>query len=249
MRSYIIPLTLAALVAAAPGAGAQLRLDAAPGSGFAKDFFGGEILVAQPLGEFDDYIDAGIGFGAHYIRALDRSGALSLRVDGGFLIYGHETKRVPLSPTVPRIRVDVSTSNNIAGLHIGPQLMVPNGTFRPYVNAGAGFSYFFTESSVEGTDNVESFANTTNFNDFVWSWTGGGGIYIPLRRGRTPVSLDLGATYVHNGRARYLREGSIIEDGAGNIFFDPIESETNLVIYKLGVSVGAVFGRSGGEQE
>jgi hypothetical protein len=153
-------------------------------------------------------------------------------------MYGHETERVPLSPTLPRITVDVSTSNNIAALGIGPQIMVPSGTFRPYLNGTIGFSYFFTESSVSGSDNSFEFASTKNFDDFTFAWTGGAGVYIPVHAGRTPVSIDLGARYHGNGRAHYLREGSIEDNGAGGVTITPIESNTNLITYQIGISVG-----------
>jgi hypothetical protein len=57
-------------------------------------------------------------------------------------------------------------------------------------------------------------------------------------RGRTPIWLDLGASYVRNGRVQYLREGSITFDLSGSPVYNAVESETNLVLIHLGVSVG-----------
>ena len=83
------------------------------------------------------------------------------------------------------------------------------------------------------------FASSTNFDDATFAWAAGGGLYIPIRRrSRHPLSLDIGAQYHANGEARYLREGSIHEDGTGEIFFDPIRSQTNLITYRLGITVG-----------
>jgi hypothetical protein len=204
-----------------------------------RAFVGMHLMATQPLGEFDDYIDWGGGIGGEFLYALDRQGALGLRVNMGLMIYGHETKRVPLSPSLGRISVDVSTSNNIFVFGVGPQVMLPSGMVRPYLNGTAGLSYFFTRSSVEGSADFEPFASSTNFDDATFAWSAGGGLYIPLRRGRkNPVSLDIGAHYHANGEARYLREGSIREDGTGEIFFDPIRSQTNLVTYRLGITVG-----------
>jgi hypothetical protein len=167
-------------------------------------------MVAQPLGEFDDYIDWGGGIGGELLYAFDRQGAIGMRMNLGLMIYGHETKRVPLSSTLGRIRVDVSTSNNIFVLGVGPQVMLPSGTVRPYLNGTVGLSYFFTRSSVEGSADLEPFASSTNFDDATFAWAAGGGLYIPLRRGRkNPLSLDIGAQYHANGEARYLPEGSI----------------------------------------
>ena len=207
--------------------------------GPSRAFAGVHLMVAQPLGEFDDYIDWGGGIGGELLYAFDRQGAIGMRMNLGIMIYGHETKRVPLSSTLGRIRVDVSTSNNIFVLGVGPQVMLPSGTVRPYLNGTVGLSYFFTRSSVEGSADLEPFASSTNFDDATFAWAAGGGLYIPLRRGRkNPLSLDIGAQYHANGEARYLREGSIQEDGTGEIFFDPIRSQTNLITYRLGITVG-----------
>ena len=233
-----LPIALDTL--AAPAAQAQLVETTAPVRSPARSFIGGSLLVAQPQDEFANYVRVGGGFGFHFVQQLDRDGIVGLRIAGDYLIYGHETERVPLSPTVPRVTVDVTTSNNIFALGIGPQIMMPSGHFRPYLNGTVGFSYFFTESSVSGSDNSITFASSKNFDDFTFAWTGGAGLYIPVRAGRQPVSIDIGARYHGNGRARYLREGSIQDDGAGGVYYTPIESNTNLVTYQIGVTVGLV---------
>lgn len=240
MRAHACLIGLTAALAFAPDASAQLFEDRKGDEekGPPRAYFGLDFLAAAPTGQFATYVSNGFGVGAHFLWQFDEPGIMALRVDGNFLVYGHETFNVPLSPTTPRIRVDVTTSNNIGSVHAGPQLMVPNGYFRPYVNAGFGFSNFFTHSSVEGSHDESPFASTTNYSDFVWSWTAGGGIYIPVSRRGNPVSIDLSARYHRNGETRYLREGSIIEDGTGDISFEPIQSETNLLVYQIGVSIG-----------
>ena len=203
-----------------------------------RAFIGLNLMAAQPLGEFDSYIDWGGGFGGEFLYALDEAGALGLRVNMGLMIYGYETKEVPLSPSVGRVRVDVNTSNNIFVMSVGPQIMMPSGAVRPYMNATAGWAYFFTHSSVESGVDFEPYASSTNFDDGTFSWSVGGGLYIPMRRGRKPISLDLGAQYHANGEVRYLREGSIRDDGIGGVDFDPIRSHTNLITYRVGVTFG-----------
>jgi hypothetical protein len=229
----LAPLTLASLAARA-----QLIDVSAERRPAARTFFGADLLVAQPQDEFASYVKVGAGFGFHLVQQLDREGVLGLRVAGDFLIYGNETETVPISPTIPRVTVDVQTSNNIVTLGIGPQVMMPVGGFRPYLAGTVGFSYFFTESSVRGSDNSVEFASSKNYDDITFAWTGAAGVYIPVRRGRQPISIDIGARYHGNGRARYLREGSIQDDGAGGVYITPIESNTNLITYQLGVTVG-----------
>lgn len=233
LRALVVSATLGPAVAHAQDA----RFNEPRGQ--SRAFAGVHLMVAQPLGEFDDYIDWGGGIGGEFLYAFDRQGAIGMRMNLGIVIYGHETKRVPLSSTLGRIRVDVNTSNNIFVLGVGPQVMLPSGAVRPYLNGTVGLSYFFTRSSVEGSADLEPFASSTNFDDATFAWAAGGGLYIPLRRGRkNPLSLDIGAQYHANGEARYLREGSIQEDGTGEIFFDPIRSQTNLITYRLGITVG-----------
>jgi hypothetical protein len=203
-------------------------------------FFGGlTLLGAQPQGEFAEFIDAGFGIGAHGIMRLDERGLFGIRLDGGFVNYGSETKRVPLSSTVGgRIMVDVNTTNNIFFLGAGPQLLLPTGSVRPYVNGNVGFSVFSTSSSVEGANNTEPFATDENFSDITFAYGGGAGLYIPVYRGKSTVSLDIGARYHSNGRVEYLREGSIVDLPNGDIEINPIRSRANLITYHLGVSIG-----------
>jgi hypothetical protein len=77
----------------------------------------------------------------------------------------------------------------------------------------------------------------------VFALTGGGGFLIPLSMRRTPVLLDLGATFHRNGEATYLRKGSIRDNPDGSITIDPIRSEANFITYRIGVSIGVPTGR------
>ena len=236
LLSLATALTLAPL-AVAPAARAQ---GAAPRTPLpSRTFLGLDALVAAPQGEFDSYVGVGGGLGGHLLYRLDRTGALALRVDGGFIRYGHERKRGCFGGVGGcRIQLDVNTDNNILLFGVGPQIMVPDGRFRPYLTGTAGLAYFFTESSLSGPDEADRFARTNNFDDATFAWTAGGGIYIPLRRRAHPISLDLGARYHGNGEARYLREGSITDNPDGSITISPIRSQANFVIFHLGAVVG-----------
>jgi hypothetical protein len=204
-------------------------------------FFGGSFTIAQPQGEFHDYVDSGLGANLNYIHKLDRDGWLALRVDGGFAIYGYERQRVPLSPSLGgRIMVDLTTSNDIAWIGVGPQIGVPDGTLKPYVNGYVGYSYLATTSSVESSRyyDDEDYFSTTNFDDWSFSYGGGAGLYIPVRGGPQPVSIDLGVRYHNNGRAEYLREGDIQDNPDGSITLFPVRSDTDLLTFHIGFSVG-----------
>jgi hypothetical protein len=230
-------LALVTLVGAAP-AGAQYGFGTPP----ARAILGGGALVAQPVGEFKNYVNNGFGAGGHLLLRVDPQGFLALRADVGYLIYGHETKRVSLA-NAGRVQFDVTTSNNILTYSFGPQLMVPTGPIRPYVNVMAGGAYFFTESSVGGSDNSNDFASTRNFGDNVPSYGYGGGVFMPFAVRNALVGLDVGARFIRNGHTRYLREGGITDLPGGGYTVSPIESETSLVVYHIGISAGLRSGR------
>lgn len=236
-----VALAAIGVLAAPPSPCRAQTMGLSPRQGAPRIFGGGEIVYARPQGDFARYVNDGWGAAGHVLFAVDRLGILALRIDGGFLQYGNERERACLSTAIGcRVVVDVNTSNNIVFAGIGPQLMVPNGSFRPYVNGTAGFSYFFTESSLSGANDVNtSFASTTNFQDGVFSTSAGGGVYIPVTVSKTRFSIDLGARYSWNGRTRYLREGSITDLPDGSIQVEPIESRTDLLMYHVGVSFGA----------
>lgn len=245
MKARIIAAAAAALLIAAPAAAQDDDWDwegddeeyyeKRPTGGF----FGATFTVAQPRGEFSDFVDGGFGGQVNYVHQLDRDGWLGIRADAGLVVYGYETQRVPLSPTIGgRILVDLTTSNNLAYVGVGPQIGVPNGTLRPYVNGYAGYSFIWTQSSVSGTYDDEDFASTTNFDDGGFSYGGGAGLYIPVKRGPSPASIDIGVRYHNNGVAEYLREGDIEDNPDGSVTLYPVRSDTDLLTFHIGFSIG-----------
>jgi hypothetical protein len=205
---------------------------------------GGSLVLALPTGEFKHYVTAGGGINGFAAITLVPGGALSLRLDGTFLLYGAESRQVPLGGgPLQLLTVDVTTSNTIFSMNLGPQLTATSGAIRPYVHGGIGFSFFFTGSSVSGSDNSdEPFASSTNFSDGTFAVRAGGGIWIQVSRKRTPLWLDLGAQYVWNGRVSYLRPGSIDTDVSPPVIH-PITSETHLWLIHVGISAGLVPAR------
>ena len=205
-----------------------------------RGLVGGGLIIASPVGEFDDYIGVGWGIGGHFLFRLDPEGLVSFRADAGFVNYGHERKRVCLSPTVGcRIEVDLTTSNDIMYLNVGPQFAVPGGPLQPYINASIGFAYFATISSIDDVNGGgQDIARTTNFDDFTFSWQVGSGLRIPVSAGRLPIFIDLGARYNLNGEVEYLTEGGIIDNPDGSITLNPVRSDANLVTFVIGASFG-----------
>jgi len=117
------------------------------------------LLYARPLGEFAEYIDRGFGLMVGTAVPLHPTSPLSLRIDGGAINYGRETREVCLSPTVGcRVRVDLTTTNDILYVGFGPQLAVPGGPVQPYLHVFAGPAFFGTNSSLRGRDHHHGFA-------------------------------------------------------------------------------------------
>lgn len=196
--------------------------------------------LAVPVGEFQNHVNLGGGGGMGGLLFLDRRGLAALRLDGSFVVYGHDSYRTPLSPTVPFVDVDVRTTNSILSLGLGPQVYLGSGPLRPYFFGTAGFAYFVTETSVSGHEYDEPFASSTNFDDFSLALSAGGGLSVSLREGEHPISLDLSAHYQHNGLTEYLTGGTDNLDRLprGRWRANPIQSDANLVTYRVGVVIG-----------
>ncbi len=247
MSSSLLPaaallVAAAPLLAQAPAPQPRPSLPATA-AGEPRLMGGLSFTVGQPRGAFDRYVAEGYGVAAHGLYRLDAQGALAVRLDGGALNYGRETLRLPLSgrPGGGRVQLDLTTTNNIFWLGVGPQLMAPRGVVRPYVHGTAGLTYFATTSSVRGRGGAsEPLAEDTNYGDTRFAWAGGGGVLVPVyRTARTLVFADLGVQYRDSGRdVRYLREGGIRDLPDGGVELDVIRSRADMLTWHLGVSVG-----------
>ena len=196
-------------------------------------------LYAAPQDEFRTFVDDGWGLGGGMLVKLDPAGVLALRVDANWISYGNTRTRVPLSETTGGlIMVDLNTTHNIFMGGVGLQLQSPVGPLRPYVGGTAGIGTFWTQTTVEGTDNDQQpFAQTTNQRDNTFAWSGVGGVTIPLNRGGT-VLADLGVTYQANGEATYLPPGVVRDSNGDPVTREPVRSNTDMLIYRVGVRIG-----------
>ena len=195
------------------------------------------VVGAQPTGDFGLIVDEGWGFELGGRYALDPGGVLSVRASLGFINYGSETLQF-CSVYSCRVGIDLDTQNNIFFFGVGPELGVQLGPLRPYARAAVGVGYFETTSGLSGEDSYYTYASTNNFDDVVFQQRLGGGLGLRLSNGRSPILLDFGADYHHNGVASYLREGDIVDQPDGSIVVFPRRTEANLWSFRLGVSVG-----------
>lgn len=238
MKSRSIVLLIAAAAAfSEPAQGQILFSEHEHRSGRGTWLFDLGPQIARPLGEFRTNVERALGFGASVRYGIDQLQPLGLRIDGAFFNYGNERKRIPLSSTVNRVMVDMNTANNIALITGGPELAVRRGAVRPYVFGFAGFSYFFTETTVGDDDDGDGgFAGTTNFDDGGWATGWGGGLRIPLKVRRADIAIDLGARMTRNGTRSYLRRGDIIDQPDGTLLFTERRTSVEFVQYQVGVS-------------
>lgn len=222
---WLRALTVAGPLCCATPATAQVPV-AAPIGGSVR------VIVAQPVGEFADYVKNGWGIGGDVRWFPADQQVVSLRADATYVNYGRKTSRECFG-TGCRIQIDINTSNNIFSGLVGPELQVPAGPLRPYVNALAGLTVFWTQSSAEGADDDDDRFRTTNLRDNIFTRALGGGIRIPL--GST-VMLDANARRNFNGRARYLTRDSF---GDGTVTMPTVrESEVDMWTFSLGIAIG-----------
>jgi hypothetical protein len=193
------------------------------------------VIQSRPQGTLGKNIGLGYGVDGAYLLRLDDTGIWSLRASVGGVSYGGESRRATLGESVGgRVTLDVTTSNYIVPMSVGPQVSWPTGIVRPYMNAGVGAQLFFTESRLQGTGDYTAFASTTNHSAAAATWSLGGGVYLPLYAGKRHLDLDLGVQYFGGGTARYLAQGSIIDQPGGQVTVTPLESTTHLAIIRLG---------------
>jgi len=200
---------------------------------------GVNFTLAFPMGEFKDNVDR-LGFGGSIQFLLWNPTSnlpFSFGLNLGFINYGSESRREPFSETIPDVTVDVDRSNNLVNFHLLFQIAPPPSTVTPYAELLFGGSYLFTETQIKSRG-VEEVASSTNFDDFAWSYGGGGGLMILLSDNISEdvgaIFLDLKVRYLLGSEAEYLREGSVtIRDR--DVHYDVTRSKTDLLTAHLGV--------------
>ena len=220
-----------------------LTLVASPGFSQSRFQAGGSFSIAQPQNEFKDNVDK-LGFGAKgfFLYNVPNS-PIFIGTTMGFLIYGSTNREEPFSTTIPDVMVDVRTTNAILLGHLLFRLQYPKGAIRPYLDGLYGFNYLATTTSIENQNwDDEEVASSTNCSDFTSSYGGGAGLLIRVYEkgdkltGPDEVFIDFGYRYLKGGEAEYLKEGSVHREN-GKVTYDINKSTTDIVTWRLGVSV------------
>jgi len=194
--------------------------------------------IAQPRGVFAETTNLGVGLSGNALFRLDPDALFNIRAELSFLNYGNVNQRVPLSPTLGSlIRVDLRTSNNIASFVVGPQLLGPTGSFTPYASALAGFSAFWTTSTIEGANEQQPFASTTNSSDFAWAYGGAAGAYLKVTGGERPIRMDIGVRYLRHDDVTYLTADEVRASSQQMRDTRSIKSRVDFYTYQIGVQM------------
>jgi hypothetical protein len=176
-------------------------------------------------------VDEHPGFGA----ALTLGSPVGLRLGGSVLVYGHYREFFELSGYGGQFLAAGDVDNIIATMGIGPQITIGSGPLRLYGYGTLGFAYFATVTSW-GSCGGCGWGETTHFDDWALAREVGGGLVMRLSR-HGPTYLDLSARYLRNGRVRYLTEGSVYTAYDGTLGLRPVETQANLLVFQIGISV------------
>jgi hypothetical protein len=197
--------------------------------------------LGQPVGAFKQHVNNAAGLQAHLLLRLDRSGLAAIRFQGGWLNYGHESQRSCVGTTPGcRVAVNVTTSNGILSLGVGPQFSVPLGPLRAYGYGLAGVSRFTTVSGLGGGIMPDIVAADENFGDAGVVWSGGVGLQLPIHQS---TSVDVGVAFQGHGRRNYLIEGGVTDNPDGSLAFDVKRSKADLYAFRVGVTTALPWGR------
>lgn len=200
---------------------------------------GGSLVLGLPQGEFKEKID-NLGYGLQLhgtIFTPSKTNPFTVGVNLGYMIYGSESSRRPLSEYIPDVMVDVNRTNNIANFHVLFQVSPFETRVRPYIEGLFGGAYLFTTTKVESSNSGQNVFESTNFDAFTWSYGFGGGLLIKVSQGLgdvTELFIDLKARYIYGTEAEYLKEGSV-RIVNGRALYDVQKSQTSIMTINLGV--------------
>ncbi|GEM_PF-1788318 len=192
-------------------------------------------VMALPLGSFADRVRTGcpgVSLGAGL-----RPGGRALLLGGeiAFLVYGHDRRRDPLTPSQPEYVVPRTVWNTIMEAHVFARWSFAPARLTPFVEALAGISSLRTDSNVEGAALAENYPGIRSILHTDTAVSGGVGVGVTVlvrdareaqpdpRRGeltgaRKRILLDIDLRWIGGGRADYLIEDSIREVGGETVY-------------------------------
>jgi len=149
-----------------------------------------------------------------------------------------------LSATVP-VLVEVETDNNICQGLFGIKYQPGTGRVRPYLEGLAGFSYFYTDTTVRGNDFPwNEITSQTDSDCLTFCGGAGAGVDFLFKGGglssqgtrRNAYRIDLKVRYLFGGRAKYLPSDAIVLENGGYTY-SYRESATSMVCVQVGLVI------------
>ncbi len=207
--------------------------------------FGFNLSMGVPKGEFNENVEnLGWGGSIYGVYNLPNS-PFMVGLDIGLLSYGREVRSERFSLTIPDVTVRVVNDNNILLTHLLFRIQPDWGGTKPYFDSLFGFKNLFTTTRIESeTIFDEEIAESTNSSDWALSYGLGVGLKIKVFEKFDPdkdehfsLFIDIGMKYLWGGEAQYLKEGSIIRTTPGEVSYDFNQSETDLLLFNLGISM------------
>lgn len=213
------------------------------------------VTVGIPQGELADGIDDN-AFGIGLLLGGRVPGLpLILGSEVGFMNYGTDS-RLSIHETVldggidpdlsfPVEAMSVNVAKNVLLGHFVVRLQPTEGIFLPYIDALAGVKSFLTRVNVDSDIIVfrGGLSQDSWISDMAFSYGVGGGIELALyeydsgwREKPARMSLYGGVRYLFGTKAQYVGDGSFSEID-GRLFFDTVESRTDLLIPHFGIRV------------
>ncbi len=202
--------------------------------------FGINFTLGFPQGEFKDNLSrTGIGIGGELLFPTAPGVPVEWGFDLAFVNYGNETRRAPLSNTIPDLTVDVTRSNNIVLGHALIRIAPPSTLFKPYVELIAGGSYMYTQTSLLERFSGKETISDQNFSDWAFSYGGGAGLMFTVYdQMGTRVMVDIKARYLMGTKAEYLTEGDvIINTQNATVSYNTRKSKTDILLAQIGVNL------------
>ena len=208
-----------------------------------RDMIGLTLGGLFPVGAFNNRVSQeGFALGIYYGVKLRKAPIfVGFELSGG--LYGY-THRHEYLDGIPEVRLDVETLNNIVQGHFLLRAEARRGVVRPFVEGLAGFSYFYTDTTIsEHEFPWDEVASDINSGDLTVAAGAGGGLAIHLGwsrvrypdRPRRETLIDIKVRYMAGGRAKYLKQGSIVVVG-DELTYSYDESATSFITVQVGLS-------------
>lgn len=203
------------------------------------------LLTGIPSGAFGDNVSNTALGGSFFLGYHPAEKPIVIGADLEFFRYGKERRKELLSPDIPDLPVEVTNRNEMFMSHLFLRVQPDWGKIVPYFDSLIGFNYLYTRTSLKGDRRYNDIISTTNFSDWALSYGLGGGIKIKLlenigkkagKENYVALFVDLGMRYLFGSEAEYLKEGSI-QRVSGEVYYNANKSRTDLLQFKIGVSL------------